>query len=372
VLGISTGAIPNSANSMFGWGGALAIADMNADGFPEISYGSTVFTTHVYDMTLAFTGALGTGQFISTFANLAGGTGAQLVAGNTAYEATGAVRWYRGNLPDGFDAIADFDGDGSPDVALIAFGSIYILDGRTGATKLGPATIPGSGTGGPPTIADFDNDGKPELGVAMAGTYSVLKPDFTAGEIRVLWQKPTHDLGSSVTGSTAFDFDGDGRRSVIYSDECFLWVFDGPTGEVRFATPHTSFTANEEPVVADVSGDRHAEIVMVSNAGDPKTFGCVDANGVPVMVDGHTWQPSASIDGAYRGITVFEHAGKGWSRASTLWTEHTFHVTNISDGSGAMYPGLSYGGIPTTETSNWQVPGLNDFRENVDPANLLR
>jgi hypothetical protein len=54
--------------------------------------------------------------------------------------------------------------------------------------------------------------------------------------IDVVWQVQNHDLSSSVTGSSVFDFEGDGKAEVIYADECFLWVFDGQTGAVRFAT----------------------------------------------------------------------------------------------------------------------------------------
>ena len=81
-------------------------------------------------------------------------------------------------------------------------------------------------------------------------------------------------MSSSVTGSTVFDFEGDGIAEVVYADECFLWVYDGPTGHVRYAGLTTSFTGTEASVVADVDGDGHAEIVLVSNGADPTRWRC--------------------------------------------------------------------------------------------------
>src|SRR3954453_18023139 len=97
----------------------------------------------------------------------------------------------------------------------------------------------------------------------------MLKPDFVGKKIAVVGKTPNHDLSSSVTGSTVFDFEGDGKAEVIYGDECFLWVFDGQTGAGRFAAPHTSFTGTEASLVADVDGDGRSEIVMVTNGASP-------------------------------------------------------------------------------------------------------
>ena len=97
----------------------------------------------------------------------------------------------------------------------------------------------------------------------------MLKVDYTTSTLTQLWTMDNHDFSSSVTGSTVFDFEGDGVPEVVYADECWLWVFDGPTGNVRLAWPHSSFTGTEASMLADIDGDGHAEMLIVSNGIDP-------------------------------------------------------------------------------------------------------
>jgi hypothetical protein len=373
--------IPGNGIATFGWGGGLSIADMDGDGFPEIAFGSTVFSTTGGAITLKFTGAFGIGgggadEALSTFVDLdlAADNHLELLAGNTAYKADGTVLWHDGTLPDGFPGVGDFNLDGKPDVALVGGGKLWILNGLDGTILLGPVKVPGTGSGGPPTVADFDGDGKPEIGVAMATFYSVLKPDFVGNKIDVLWQTPNHDLSSSVTGSTVFDFEGDGKAEVIYADECFLWVFDGQTGAVRFAAPHTSFTGTEASLVADIDGDGRAEILMVTNGADPSSagWGCMGAGGTPVTINGVTWTPSALANKSYRGIVAFGDSANSWVGTRTLWNEHTYHVNNICDDrdSACDAPNV-YGSIPKVEKRNWSLPWLNNFRQNVQDKGLF-
>lgn len=373
--------IPGNGNAAFGWGGGLAIADMDGDGFPEIAFGETVFTTTGGKITLKFTGTAGSGgggvsESLSTFADVDGAANGhlELVAGSTAYNADGTILWHNTNVPDGFPGVADFDGDGKPDVVVVSGGKAWILEGLTGAIKLGPVTLPGTGSGGAPTIADFDGDKKPELGVAMATFYAVLKPNFVTNKIDLLWKTPNHDLSSSVTGSSVFDFEGDGKAEVIYNDECFLWVFDGATGAVRFAAPTTSFTGTEASVVADVDGDGRAEILMISNGADPSSagWGCMDAAGAAVTVNGVKWTPSALPNKSYRGITAYGDSANAWVGTRTLWSEHTYHVSNICDDrdSACLAPN-TYGAIPKVEQKAWKLPWLNDFRQNVQDKGIF-
>jgi hypothetical protein len=382
VMALSDDAIPGHGDRHFGWGGALALADMNGDGDVEIAYANTLFTTTGGVVTLKFNGSGGYGgrnywDAISTFADLdeASDGHLELLAGITAYRYDGSQLWHRGDLTDGYPGVGDFDNDGNPETVLVASGDVYVLDGATGATLLGPTTLGGSGFGGPPTVADFDGDGNAEIGVAQANFYSMLKPDFQNGQLDIVWEAPNHDFSSSVTGSTVFDFEGDGAAEVIYNDECFLWVYDGQDGSIRFATPTTSFTATEASLVADVDGDGHAEIVMISNGADPTSSGwnCDvspwnedDPNSVrPAWV-------SPSYGPAYRGITVFGDSANSWVGTRTLWNQHTYHVSNICDHrDNACDAPNDYGAIPRNEKPNWDIVWLNNFRQNVQDTGMF-
>jgi hypothetical protein len=144
---------------------------------------------------------------------------------------------------------------------------------------------------------------------------------------------------------------------------------------VRFATPTTSFTATEASLVADVDGDGHAEMVMISNGADPSSagWGCdvapwnqPDPNSVRPA-----WVPPPSGP-AYRGLTVFGDSASSWVGTRTIWNQHTYHVTNICDHrDDACLAPNTYGSIPIYEQPNWTVSWLNNFRQNVQDQGIF-
>ncbi|MBK8259883.1 MAG: hypothetical protein IPK80_00910 [Nannocystis sp.] len=91
------------------------------------------------------------------------------------------------------------------------------------------------------------------------------------------WHAVTQDGSSQVTGSSVFDFDGDGRNEVVYNDEVYLRIYPGvepdcqldPPGpgcngvmtdaEVLLRDRNSSRTRTEYPVIADVDGDFKAK-----------------------------------------------------------------------------------------------------------------
>lgn len=337
--------------------GAPALADFDGAGGVEIAFGRAVYDNGGSIAWQANNGATGTtGSFgpLACVADLDGDDRPELIAGGTAYTFTGTVGvdfmgsvMWTASPDDGYCGIADFDLDGMPEVAMVASGSIYLFDGQTGAT-LASLAIPGGGAGGPPNIADFDGDGYPDLGTAAADHYLVVQYDG-ASTWTILWQADTKDVSSQRTGSSVFDFDGDGRSEVIYDDEWYLRIYPGtepscPGGmdcdglmtdaEILFIDINSSRTRTENPIIVDVDGDFKAELVISTNNESPQ----------------------GDIGDA--GIEVFEDRLDNWVATLPVWNQHTYHVTNVRADAT----------IPPVEAPNWSTPAgtpYNSYRRNT-------
>lgn len=367
------------------------VADVDADGLPELVTGSQLYA---WDL------------------------------GNTAWVPDGPAL----NATGGRVAVADFGTygadpgqddratlDGIAEIAFVNAGVVRVwsIAGR----EIFSAGLLGSppGNGGPPTIADFDGDGRVEVSSAGAGAYTVFDIDCVAGATAdvcpsgrtdvVLWSQPSQDFSSNVTGSSVFDFEGDGRAEVVYADECFTRVYDGVGGQVMYSRYRTSCTWFELPIVADVDGDFNAEIVVGSNANcnvscpalDPIFDGvsCLDDSDCPgattcgreVATDtlgrcrcttdddcggdnfvcrdpiagpstvGQVCRAEHEGPATASGVRVISDQLDRWVNTRRIWNQHAYSVTNVDDD----------GGIPRTSewVRNWTVAGLNTFRQNA-------
>jgi RHS repeat-associated protein len=303
-----------------GWGGP-SLADLDGDGTPEIVIGRQVLDG---SGALRWTGTAGRAAdahqtVLSIVADLDMDGAPEVVAGNTAYRADGAIHWMNAALPDGHNAVGNFDGDAFPEIVLVSEGKVWLLE-HTGAVQWGAMDVPGGGIGSAPTVADFDADGAPEIGVVGLSRYVVFETDGT-----VRWTAPIQD-GTSSTGSTVFDFEGDGAAEVVYADELSFRIYRGADGAIVFQTPMGSRTAQEHAVIADVDGDGNAEVVATS--------------------DGFA-------SGLRHGIYVFGDANDGWVVTRKIWNQHAYHITNVEDD----------GTVPAHEANGWQ--SFNSYRQNV-------
>jgi hypothetical protein len=318
-------------------GHAIALADLEGDGTVEVILGKVIVNGE--DGTLQGEGSKGDASYgaayfelgqIPAIADMDGDGDQEVLAGNTIYNADGSeVCSLMEPSKDGFTAVADLDMDGDGEIVMVWDHKISILSHECHELREWPMV--GEGTGGPPTIADFDADGMPEIGVASARDYVVYEWDGTA----LLWGFGTTDASSHATGSTVFDFEGDGRPEVVYGDEVSLWVLDGMTGEVRLEdTRHSSRTLHEYPIVVDVDGDGYPEIVVPNGGGhygDAKTGLYVLGSDTP--------------------------RGDGWLGGRQVWNQHAYNIVNVNDD-------LS---IPAHPESNW--PYHNNFRSgDVNPV----
>ena len=305
------------------------IADLDADGAPEVVLGPYIFSGA--DGELLASGAGGVGfyaaydemGYISIVTDLDGDGQQEIVAGSSVYDAEGdEICAIDDAYDDGFPAAADLDGDGEGEFVVVGNGMVRVFEADC-TLKL-EKEIEGGGNGGPPTIADFDADGEPEIGVAAANAYAVYDADGT-----VLWSAPVTDASSHTTGSSIHDFEADGHPEVVYADEDTLWIFDGGTGEARLAdTHHTSRTLHEYPVIVDVDGDGASEIVVPNGGGHHGT--------------------------TYTGIYVIGSETNDWYYNRQLWNQHAYNIVNVGDD-------LS---IPSPPDPNWPVH--NNFRSG-DP-----
>jgi hypothetical protein len=261
----------------------------------------------------------------------------------------------------------------------------------TGETVFGPVplfkfTQPHGGHGGPPTASDFDGDGYPEFAAAANEFYTVYDPDcdgvdvdggvspltatvrpggkcmrpsymaaYAGGPVPlsgILWAQPSQDFTSSETGSSIFDFNGDGKSEAVYRDECYLRVYEGSTGNVLFSSPASSGTGQELPVICDVDGDFATEIV-VARATNPPLTPCPTTD--PLAPDaGDAGAPPFVKAG---GFVILRDPLDRWVPSRPIWNQHAYSITNVTDD----------GRIPKASTllRNWEQPGMNNFRQNT-------
>ena len=327
-----------AVDSFFQLGLIETVADVDLDGKPDL-----VHFDGIYGWDTATKNWV-----LKPWATQASG----LTAGNTAVANFGAYS----DIPGKTKA------DPLPEVVVVANGKVRIQTLK-GDIVFGPFDVQAGGRGGPPTIGDFDGDGLAEFASAGASAYTVYDPDcLTTPDLvarpngkcmkvnaglpqGILWSQPSQDVSSNVTGSSIFDFNGDGKAEAVYRDECFLRVYDGATGNVIYSAPASSGTGYEYPVIVDVDGDFATEIVV------PRTKGIT----CPAGPD-----PLNPLSGDFKtetGFVILKDPEDRWVSSRPIWNQHAYSVTNVTDD----------GRIPRSSLllRNWEQPGLNNFRQNT-------
>ena len=351
------------------------IGDADLDGEQEIFFGTSAYRVNEVDSSFE----------VAPFQQDASAAG---ILGHVALADFGAFPGAAGTLP----ALA-------AEIAVVSDGNVSLYD-LTGQQLWGPVPLPGGGTGGPPTVADFDGDGSPEIAAAGALAYTVFDLECEGdplpekcSEPNVLWSQASQDQSSNKTGSSVFDFEGDGQAEAVYGDECFLRVYNGLDGDVLFSGPRSSCTWHEMPIIADVDGDYRTEIVIGSNLNcsvgcpeiDPIFAGlrcdsdeqcasklCLDglcrcesdtecSEGTlcsPMLVDDGLGQVCrAAHTGKKKGVQVFSDAKDTWVSSRRIWNQHAYNVTNVNE-DGTIPP-------RSEVKANWSLEGMNHFRQNA-------
>ncbi|MEM9835352.1 MAG: HYR domain-containing protein [Bacteroidota bacterium] len=320
--------------------GTPQIADINGDGIPEVYVGGRVYdaiTGTLYATQNINNGAYAGGNNSDRFpivydffqagqARPNGGTfgaeanGLEFAAGDRVYTFTftpgvansgsfqevSRLNDNTNQTGDGFTSIADINGDGRMDLAVMDGGRVYAWDPYTRMQIGSTFNIPNTNSGGRINLGDFNGDGDVELGFAGRNAYYVLEL-LPNGNFGILWSQTGLDDGSQRTGSTLFDFDGDGVVEVVYSEEANLYIYNGTDGTELLRIPSESGTRTEYPLVADVNGDGTAEIIVTAQDGNGPSF------------SGNGW------------VTVYTSANQPWVPTRPVWNQHGYNVVNVND-----------------------------------------
>jgi hypothetical protein len=285
--------VPPGSNNL---GGAVSIAsaDFNGDGVSDFVVGQSSPGLGLLVFLTKSDGGLGKRVIYAqndalsyvAVADLNRAGKVDIVASNSA---SGALDVLRGNgdgtfqLPTSISlpgitndlVVADLNGDGWPDVALVGQNAVvYILlnDGKGSLALAG--TYPISGTGYELVASDINNDGKLDLCIAMTSTTRVAillgkgNGTFSAA--------PDYDTTlSSPYGIAAGDLNGDGSRDLVVTSLGAGSIavalgngdgsFNAPSIYPASSLPSQSNPFPGEVALSDVNGDGKLDIVYANS-----------------------------------------------------------------------------------------------------------
>lgn len=246
-------------------------------------------------------------------------------------------------------AVADFNGDGQPDVVVAnngvrpdgtnapGFNTVSVLLGAYGGT-FGPA-VPYTVGNNPGFVAvsDFNADGHMDVAVGSLGSQEL---SILLGNGDGTFQPAVaYAAGSRPRGVAAGDFNGDGRPdlAVANRDTAAVSVLLG-RGDGTFAPP-TSYPAGTSPatvVVADFNGDGRADVAVANQVSDGVSvlLGNGDGTFAPAMT-------AAAGDGSF-GVAAGDLNADGRVDLITADSQAATVSVLLGRGDGSFQPRVAY------------------------------
>jgi hypothetical protein len=286
-------------------GGALAVADLDADGQPEIlapEYVSDGAGNYLWGPDDP---ALANSMPVAVDLDLDGEL--ELMFGGTAYDHEGQLLFEVPGIATnrGSVAVADFDDDAFPELYVQA--NVHGIAEHDGTIKAVCPTNDLIGTAGyPVAIRDLDGDGAAEIVFGFGDRVHVLS--VADDQCVVRWSRKL-DLLDAQSSGTMFDLLGDGRAETIYADQSKLLVF-ADDGSIVFETARTAREEIANPVVADVDGDGAAEVLVVSSE--------------PLAETGEAPPQTPSL-------MLLQNVDDGFVPARRLWNQHAYTPWSSSE-----------------------------------------
>ena len=309
---------------------SVMLADFNGDGNP--------------DLAVAFDGSSTVPGGIAILLNKGDGTFSSPVSyGNQAP----AAGYYSGGTPATHFVAYDLNHDGALDIATAALnGTVTVFLGKGDGTFGAPVQYPVAGASGQAiAVADFDGDGIPDL--AAGGTTGILLGNGD-GSFRAGPALPAVASGSYVWALAAGDLNGDGSMDLVYVDienQVVVPMVGNGHGSFQAGQGYAVATLPDNLILTDYNGDGRLDIIVGS--GDARSFGAADNSGLTnILIN--------SGDGTFAGMPTYftlpnAQAGVGSNNQRGLAVANfggSFPGLLLSNYAGlTLFPGDGKGGL---------------------------
>lgn len=308
------------------------VADLDGDGRPEVLTAGAVLAGD--DGRVLWETASGLKSLLPMVAADLDLDGQQeVLEGGVVYSSTGEERW-RIDLAESWGEVrpmvvqADADPEGEVSWLGWTFWRLTDTDGTVLASEQFSPPDEAT-TWGNACAADFDGDGAVEVAWLEESLVRVSRLDRSTSWVAAL------SGNNYMSACAAFDFDGDGRAELTLADDGALHIFNGLDGAVllEMPVPDPSDQVNiaENPTIADVDGDGHAEVLVTDDIWDENP-----------------------------PLRVYTHDGAGWPPAGPSWPTANYAGTNANAG----------GHVPRSPVPSWLSSNMWRGRPAADAIPL--
>ena len=271
-------------------------------------------------------------------------------AGALVHDPAAGIGWTSPNAYSTWDvAWGDFDGDGDLDLAEGNIGElfdldgdpdfVYLNDGAGGLTQLWQS--PGNESTNAVGFGDLDGDGSPELAIVAAfAPPRVYEYDASGGTFDEVWVSATDDVEFTDLAWGDVDNDGDpDLATVAWGDHARVFLNAG--GTLPSVANWTSSSASTAVAVAwgDLDGDGYLDLVA---ANEEEGIAQAWMNDGGVLETSPSWA-GGGLDDGVSDLALGDEDGDGdLDLVVTSWTSHDRLFVNGG------------GGLATTPTTDFE------------------